>query len=300
MRPTTDERRRNAELSLSGLSVGDAFGEQFFAAGATAWLAARQPPPGPWRYTDDTAMALSVVRQPVSHGRIQCEELATDFAQMYAAEPWRGYGGGACQLLERIAGGSSWQSASRGLFGGTGSYGNGGAMRVAPVGAWFYDDVDRAADEGRKSALVTHSHPEGQAGAAAIAVGAALLAQVHRAGGAVDRASFFASIMRRLPTGPVQKNVAVAAAMDDAELGDAVRKLGNGSRVSAQDTVGLALWIAWRWRDDFPTALWNAASAGGDVDTMCAIVGGLVALSAGQDSIPRAWLRFREPLPAIG
>jgi hypothetical protein len=36
----------------------------------------------------------------------------------------------------------------------------------------------------------------------------------------------------------------------------------------------------------------------GDRDTTCAIVGGIVALSAGRESIPRAWLSAREPLDA--
>jgi hypothetical protein len=38
-------------------------------------------------------------------------------------------------------------------------------------------------------------------------------------------------------------------------------------------------------------------SALGDRDTTCAIVGGMVALHAGVDSIPREWLACREPLP---
>ena len=51
------------------------------------------------------------------------------------------------------------------LFGG-GSYGNGGAMRAAPIGGYFWDDPERARKEAQRSAEVTHAHPEGQAGAA--------------------------------------------------------------------------------------------------------------------------------------
>lgn len=300
MRPTIHEREQNARLSLAGLSLGDAFGEQFFHPDAAAWLAIRQVPPGPWKFTDDTAMALSLVGQLLKHGRIKCDELAEAFAQRYTAEPWRGYGGGATQLLEQIAAGVDWRSAGRRLFNGTGSYGNGGAMRVAPVGAWFFEDFSRAADEARRSALVTHSHIEGQAGAVAIAVAAAFLSQVRIAGITPTRAEFFSSILENLPAGKVHRNVATAAELDDTDLPDAVSKLGNDSRISAQDTVGLTLWIAWRWRDSYSAALWQAASAGGDVDTVCAIVGGLVALSADQASIPADWLRAREALPQLG
>jgi ADP-ribosylglycohydrolase len=44
--------------------------------------------------------------------------------------------------------------------------------------------------------------------------------------------------------------------------------------------------------------LWAAVSGLGDIDTNCAIVGGIVAMSAGADSIPADWIEAREPLPA--
>jgi hypothetical protein len=59
------------------------------------------------------------------------------------------------------------------LFDGTGSFGNGAAMRVAPIGAYFADDIEAAIEKARRSAEVTHSHEEGIAGAVAIAVAAA-------------------------------------------------------------------------------------------------------------------------------
>ena len=43
-------------------------------------------------------------------------------------------------------------------------------MRAAPVGAYFADDVEKIITESRKSAEVTHAHPEGQAGAIAVAL----------------------------------------------------------------------------------------------------------------------------------
>ena len=60
------------------------------------------------------------------------------------------------------------------LFGGEGSFGNGAAMRVAPLGAYFADELDAVVEQASFSAEVTHSHPEGIAGAIAVAVAAAL------------------------------------------------------------------------------------------------------------------------------
>jgi hypothetical protein len=72
--------------------------------------------------------------------------------------------------------------------------------------------------------------------------------------------------------------------------------LGNGSRITSPDTVPFALWCAARHLDDYAEALWTAASAGGDNDTNCAIVGGIVGSANGVAGIPRAWLAAREPL----
>ncbi len=73
--------------------------------------------------------------------------------------------------------------------------------------------------------------------------------------------------------------------------------LGNGSGVSAQDTVPFALWCAAQHLDDYEAALWLTASGLGDIDTNCAIVGGIVVMSTGLEGVPRSWLLSREPLP---
>jgi ADP-ribosylglycohydrolase len=84
---------------------------------------------------------------------------------------------------------------------------------------------------------------------------------------------------------------------DDASLELAVSALGNGRDISAQDTVPFALWCAARHLDNYEEAIWLAISAFGDIDTNCAIVGGVVATYTGVLGIPEDWLRSREPLP---
>ena len=72
--------------------------------------------------------------------------------------------------------------------------------------------------------------------------------------------------------------------------------LGNGSGVISSDTVPFCLWCAARHATDYQTAMWATVSAMGDRDTTCAIVGGIVALSAGRESIPVEWLEAREAI----
>jgi ADP-ribosylglycohydrolase len=78
---------------------------------------------------------------------------------------------------------------------------------------------------------------------------------------------------------------------------DAAVRLGNGTGVSAPDTVPFALWNVAASPDDYEEALWRTAMGLGDVDTTCAIAGGIAVLRGGAGAIPREWLARREPLP---
>lgn len=77
----------------------------------------------------------------------------------------------------------------------------------------------------------------------------------------------------------------------------AAAMLGNGYQITAQDTVPFVVWCAGEYLDDFESALWNTASALGDRDTTCAMVGGIVATYTGTERIPAEWIAHREPLP---
>ncbi|GAA3766945.1 hypothetical protein GCM10023083_00580 [Streptomyces phyllanthi] len=88
-------------------------------------------------------------------------------------------------------------------------------------------------------------------------------------------------------------------ARDMLDYGDATTVaavLGCGRRTSAHDTVPFALWAAARSLGDFEQAFWTTAQAGGDVDTTCAIVGGVVA-SGKAGTPPAEWVRQTEALP---
>lgn len=277
--------------SLEGLSVGDAFGECFFRY-PTELIANRRFPPEPWRWTDDTYMALSIVEVLRAYGYIQQDALAQAFARRFAEDPRRGYGSGAIHLLERLSQREDWRAVAPTLFQG-GSYGNGGAMRAGPIGGYFAGDPASAAHEGCRSAEITHAHPEGQAGAMAVAAAAAIAAQpTHPTGSA-----FLEAVLPFVPQGLVLTGVEQAIDIPPDAHAEAVQRLGTGESISAQDTVPYCLWCAAHHLGDYETAMWVTVASLGDRDTTCAIVGGIVALSAGQ--VPPEWVERREPLPEI-
>lgn len=295
------DRLARAYDSLEGLSVGDAFGERFFftvsSANVEQVVAARQPPAPPWDYTDDTQMALSIVSILRQHNGIEQEHLARSFAERFMQQPGRGYGPAMHRLLPRIHGGASWHTAAYELFGGQGSFGNGAAMRVAPLGAFFADDLDAVVTHAQRSAEVTHAHPEGIAGAIAVALAAAHAVRL-RGTPPPDRQTFLDTILPRVPDSKVAAKIQLARNLEpDTPVWSAIPVLGNGSGISAQDTVAFTLWCAAQHLDDYAAALWLTVSGLGDIDTNCAIVGGIVAAYTGAAGIPAEWRQRREPLP---
>jgi ADP-ribosylglycohydrolase len=284
-----NQARRRALRSLEGLSVGDAFGETFFGPSeeAVARIRRRELKPAPWRWTDDTEMAVSLVEQLLVLGRVDQDDLAQRFAKRMTYT--RGYGQGAYVILSGIRDGEPWQRLTRQGFRGMGSFGNGAAMRVAPLGAFFADqEMARVVEEARLSAEITHSHDEGIAGAIAIAVAAALACR--------PPSDLIAEVLRHTPRGYTWDAIdEIRGLPSDCSVVDAATKLGNGSGVTAPDTVPLCLWALARHWGSYGEALWTTVAALGDRDTTCAIVGGLCVLT--DDNIPGEWRAAREPLP---
>ncbi|MFO0878865.1 MAG: ADP-ribosylglycohydrolase family protein [Gemmataceae bacterium] len=289
-------RMRRTWISLDGLSIGDAFCAQFFRANVyERYFATRTAPPGPWSYTDDTEMGIGLVEVLVRHGRVDQEDLAQTLAERFVADIYRGYGPATHDILQGIHDGTAWRTLSYSVFKGTGSLGNGAATRVAPLGAYFADDLPRLQVEADRSAEVTHAHAEGRAGAVAVAVAAALAVQ-WRGDSRPEPGRLLRGVLDWTPAGATRDGLTLAASLAPTlSIERAARALGNGSKLTSPDTVPLALWLADRFLHDLAGALWAVIEAGGDIDTLGAIVGGVVSLFAPR-SIPQAWLAAREPL----
>jgi ADP-ribosylglycohydrolase len=283
-----------ARVSLEGLSVGDAFGEKFFFShGVEEAIAERRLPERPWYWTDDTAMALSVYECLEAHEKIIQDDLVRRFAKRYAQDPVRGYGPGAARLLSEINQGADWRVATRNMFKGTGSFGNGAAMRVGPLGAYFSDDLELVATQARLSAEVTHAHIEGIAGAIAIAVAAALATNWKIR--PMSYLAFMDKILEFVPDSEVRSKLLHASCFKpNVTSAYVAAELGSGWKVTAQDTVPFCIWCAAQHMNDFVESMWVTVSALGDRDTTCAIVGSIVACHTGSEGIPQAWREARE------
>ncbi|MGW0927343.1 ADP-ribosylglycohydrolase family protein [Streptomyces sp. NPDC002644] len=291
--------------SLSGLAFGDAFGDRWFAVlrreGGPTALETRTPPPEPlWRWSDDTAQAVVLVRELVEGaGTVDQDRLALRLAAAYAEDTHRGYGASMHDVLRRIRAGEPWREVVAGQFGGQGSWGNGAAMRAAPLGAWHAADLDATAEQAARQAAVSHHHPEAVTAAVAVAVAAALAAR-GRGGPAPAGPDFLRAVAERLPDSDVRSGVRIAARMPEhTSVRHAAEVLGSGYRMSGPDTVPFALWCAARHLDDLEEGLWVTVAGRGDIDTTCAIAGGVIAARTGVSALPPAWHAAREPLPPV-
>ncbi|MFB8400428.1 ADP-ribosylglycohydrolase family protein [Streptomyces sp. NPDC055912] len=289
--------------SLHGLAFGDAFGDRWFGIlrrEGPAALETRTPPPEPlWQWTDDTAQALVLLRELAGGGgTVDQERLALGLAAAYADDTHRGYGASMHDVLRRIGAGEPWREVVAGQFGGQGSWGNGAAMRVAPLGAWHAADLDVVAEQAARQSTVSHNHPEAVAGAVAVALAAALAAR-SRGGPAPARPEFLGDVAARLPDGDVRSGLRIAARMPErTSVRHAAEVLGSGYRMSGPDTVPYALWCAAGHLDDLHEGLWLTVAGRGDIDTTCAIAGGVIAARTGVTALPAAWHAAREPLPS--
>ncbi len=289
------DRIKYAKCALDGIALGDCFGQTFFVPDENACqrIKDREIVKEPWHFTDDTVMAIGIYRILEKYGEIKQDELAKVFAKNYALDWHRGYGGTAHSILRSIEEGKNWREVASSVFDGMGSMGNGGAMRVAPIGAYFADDLDKVLYYARASAEVTHAHIEGIVGAMAVAIAAAFMLNKKLGNYSGDEKAFLCDIADKLPESDTKYKILSAVSIKkESKIDFVVSALGNGMKLTAQDTVPFCLWCVTHYYTSMEEALWTAVSALGDRDTICAIVGGVVSLFV--DELPQQWLAYME------
>lgn len=119
------------------------------------------------QYTDDTAMTKCIAQCLVGNSDVDFKFMAKSFVMEYFKEPKRGYGKGAMEVFHKLRKEKFidiYKPANE-LFRGSGSFGNGGAMRVSPIALYFHNDYKTMLNVARKSTEITHSNEIGIHGA---------------------------------------------------------------------------------------------------------------------------------------
>lgn len=168
-----------------------------------------------------------------------------------------------------------WERIADTVFPG-GSLGNGAAMRVAPVGLLFRDDLDRVAAEAERSARPTHRHPVGVDGAGVLALAVALAV---RSGRPLDRAAFYGELLARAATDEFRWPLSCAAEMTSDH---SVGVLGGG--LEAHRSMAIACFTT--CPESYIGAVARAIGVGDDVDTLAAMTGALSGAYHGGAGVP--------------
>jgi len=280
---------------LLGLAVGDALGGKFEAQTAnairvrfaTAEDLIAYPREEIW-YTDDTQMAIGVSEALIERGEIVEEVLCRAFVANYL--PSRGYGRGARAVLEAMEDGRDYRQVAEQHFPG-GSYGNGAAMRVAPIGLVFRDDRQRLWHQACLSALPTHLHPLGIEGAQLLALAVALCSRMDH----FDRAGFFAELLGACASVEYRAKIEAAAEVQAPE-----DLAGLGNRIEALHSVPTAIASFALTPESFEATVSNVIFLGGDTDTLAAMAGALSGTYIGARRLPARLVALLESSPKGG
>ena len=268
---------------MFGLMIGDALGCQFndMRPDDIPLLEldyVKQNPPK--NYTDDTEMAISVLEEMIMNGVIDQTSLQHRFLKRYSS--WRRYGGGMLEVLESWRRGVSLQTAASSLYNGTGNFGNGAAMRVAPISAFFAaNEMDDLFEQVKRCTILTHTHPYGISGALLQAYVTLLALNDEPVTTWIDK-------IFKLPIESafkIKMGHMVQCLDRNAGPNECAREVGNGSE--AIEAVPAAIYSVLRYPDSFSDALFFAVSMGGDTDTIAAMTGAIAGALHGTEHIPQ-------------
>ncbi len=274
--------------ALLGTAVGDGLG-----AGLEGWLAVSEEDIRTQaeakivlRYTDDTHMMIGVAESLAANRGFNGEHMALRFAENYEREPFRGYGPGPPRVFRMIREGAAWDRVASKLYGG-GSFGNGAAMRMAPVGVFYCDDPPRLREVAGKSGQITHAHPLGKEGGVLQAYAVGLAAVADTDVGLQDR-DFLRALSDFTEHEWYRNKLSLMAELlGTARRDEVVGGLGHG--VEALHSVPTAIFSFLSHPQSYEEAVTYAISLGGDTDTIAAMTGAISGAYLGEEAIPVAW-----------
>ena len=286
---------------MIGSALGDAIGELAFRRPTRERLLAEVGRRERLVYTDDTAMAIGLAESIAGVGGLDERHLGDTFKANFSREPWRGYAAGPPTVFAQVEQqGLSYREAARRLYGGEGSFGNGAAMRIAPLGLVFHD-APGLYEKARLSAAVTHAHPVGIDGAAvqARAVAYAVAQDPARPFSADD---FIRSLLDTARTPEVAGKLRLVRqlVLEAAPAQQAAQALGQG--VAVQRSLPFALFCFASHSGAFQDCLFCAVLNGGDRDTLGAMACAISGAHLGVEAIPHEWrgkLENREAIEAL-
>ncbi len=233
------------------------------------------------QFTDDTQMTVMVAESLIVNG-FSPEDLSARYLEWIDTGAARGYGRTTLMAIANIRNGIHWSET-----GVPGSYGNGTAMRAAPFGVFFRNDLKALIENVKIDSAITHRSDEAEAGALAIALATYFIVND-------DEDNLLIKINEHLPKSMVkEKLINLNKVFSNDYLLDAATPLEFlrlvGTRADVRQTVPAVLYCYLKF-NNCQDAIETAIRAGGDTDTTAAIVGALFGAKLGLKGIPTHYL----------
>lgn len=276
--------------TLTGQAVGDAMGMPFEMAAAhsqklLSWKGGfvdgqnspytKDLKAGQW--TDDTKMAKGLAESLLAELTYSPAAAAKKYQEWFESGDLRGIGTSTHKAMTRLASNYPWTQS-----GVPGAEGNGTAMRAAPIGLFFRQNIQAAAEMAAIDSRITHKSADAEAGSIAVAVGVAAILQ-----GASPQTIIY-KVLEWLPDGVQVKfrlmaaNAKAQGSYTERSLADAIADMGAGPHVI--QTVPAAF-LAFAATRNFRDAVRASILCGGDTDTTAAITGALAGTFYGIEQV---------------
>jgi poly(ADP-ribose) glycohydrolase ARH3 len=284
--------------SMVGSALGDAIGELAFQYPEQNTLSSVVERLEALRYTDDTAMAIGLATSLARLGSLDEEHLGETFHRNFQMEPWRGYASGPPTIFAMVRSMKiSYAEAAQRLFGGTGSFGNGAAMRIAPLGL-FYHDSPNIYQLACTSAGVTHAHPVGKDGAAIQALAVAQAVKLDSEKEFLPK-PFIRGLVEPSRTREIREKMKLLEELLDDNVSPNVAAEQLGQSVAVQESMPFAIYSFICNANSFEDCLHCAIMHGGDRDTLGAMAGAVSGAYLGIDAILLEWRSKLENIATI-
>ena len=238
------------------------------------------------RYSDDTQLTLATCISLVRRDGLDPEDCARSCADLF--DPERGYGRSAIEVFLALKRGHDYRKTGKLLFP-EGSFGNGAAMRIAPIGLIYGHLLPEQLRMIVKGAVLsTHIHAEAVDGALLMALIIGRLSRLHQTG-TINYELLFAELTALCLDKTMRSKIELAWSLLVTGVDDTVAIEQIGCGVRSSESVTLAIFLAARYMEDAETAIIKAVQCGGDTDTIAAMVGALVGARHGDTAFPDRW-----------
>lgn len=275
---------------LLGAAVGDALGQPF-----KGWSAGRIDREtidldralgrGRAAASEDTALTIVVARWLLEDEALEARTLARRIADAYDAD--LGHGRATTEFMRRLRDGENWETASSHCFA-RGSFGNGAAARVAPVALRYHRDRRTMEHVAETSALVTHVHPLGIAGA--IEQARQIVIALEHRGVALDPVAL--AVELRSTSGSQEFRQKLRAVEDCVARRAGIRRVRErlGCNATALGSVPTALYCFLAHPASFEEAIAAAVALGGETDSIASMTGAIAGVYHGLRGVPPRWI----------